>query len=52
MIRFLSTAFAALLALSVAAAETVQLAAADGVKVFGEVWRAASTKRPAPRSGR
>jgi dienelactone hydrolase len=46
MIRFLSTAFAALLALPVAAGETVELAAADGVKVFGEVWRAASTKPP------
>ena len=46
MIRFLSTAFAALLALPIASAETVQLAATDGVKVFGEVWRAASTKPP------
>jgi len=46
MMRFLTAAFAAVLALPVASAETVQLAAADGVKVFGEVWRAAGAKPP------
>src|SRR5580692_11264996 len=45
MMRFLTATFAALLMLPVAA-ETVQLAAADGVKVFGEVWRAAGAKPP------
>jgi len=46
MIRFLGAAFAAALLLPVASAETVQLAAADGVKVFGEVWRASGAKPP------
>ncbi len=46
MIRFLSAAFAAVLALPAVSAETVQLAAADGAKVFGEVWRAAGAKPP------
>jgi dienelactone hydrolase len=46
MMRFLSIAFAAVLALPVASAETLQLAAADGVKVFGEVWRATGTRPP------
>jgi dienelactone hydrolase len=46
MIRLLSAAFAAVLALPAVSAETVQLAAADGAKVFGEVWRAAGAKPP------
>ena len=36
MIRLLSAAFAAVPALPAVSAETVQLAAADGAKVFGE----------------
>ena len=46
MTRFISLAFAALFALPAASAESVQLMAADGVKVYGEVWRAASAKPP------
>jgi len=46
MIRLLAAAFATFLALPVVSAETVQLTAADGVKVFGEVWRAAGAKPP------
>lgn len=46
MMQYLAIAFAAVLAFPVASAETVQLAAADGVKVFGEVWRAAGAKPP------
>jgi dienelactone hydrolase len=44
--RFLGAAFAVVLAVPFASAETVQLAAADGVKVFGEVWRGAGAKPP------
>ena len=44
--RILSALFATLLALPAIGAETVSLTAADGVKVFGTLWRAAGTKPP------
>lgn len=39
-------AVAALMAIASAAADPLTLTAADGVKVFGEVWRAAGAKPP------
>ena len=46
MPRFIALALVACLALPAAGAEPVQLTAADGVKVFGEVWRAPGAKPP------
>jgi dienelactone hydrolase len=45
MVR-LALVLLALVAASVARAESVVLSAADGVKVYGEVWRAAAAKVP------
>ena len=46
MLRFVALALAACLAVPAARAEPVQLTATDGVKVFGELWRAAGAKPP------
>ena len=46
MIRIFIAAFVICLPLPAASAESVQLSAADGVKVYGEVWRAAGPKPP------
>ena len=46
MIRLFIAALAFSCALPSALAEPVQLLAADGVKVFGQVWRAAGAKPP------
>ena len=46
MPRFIALALVACLALPAAGAEPVQLTAADGVKGFGEVWRAPGAKPP------
>ena len=46
MLRPLLAAFALVAAAPAVLAETVQLTAADGVKVFGEVWRASAARPP------
>ena len=45
MVRFALACFASLLAAH-AGAESLTLSAADGVKVYGEVWRAAGARPP------